>query len=222
MFTGIVLESAELVGLQLDEKKQQARFSLAVKAPQFASVKVGDSIACDGVCLTVVSIEERTAPRAKIFSFDVSPETLHRTAWAQTLKLGCRIHVEPALAMGERFGGHWVSGHVDGLGQVKASHDENEFRTLVIEVCDNNRHQIAPYLIPKGSITVNGVSLTVNRMIENQSATQFELMLIPHTLTLTTLGALKAGDFVHLEADILGKYIHRFSSYQALIEGSLT
>ncbi len=155
---------------------------------------LGESIALNGVCLTVVETAEG------FFSVEAGAETLARTTvgrWA----VGERVHLERALALGDRLGGHLVLGHVDGVGRVKESRAEQGGWLLEIEAPP----EVEPFLLPKGSVAVDGVSLTVNRV----EGDRFSLFLIPETLKRTTLPQLKVGAEVNLEADILGKYVAR-------------
>jgi riboflavin synthase len=152
--------------------------------------EVGDSIAVDGVCLTVV---ENGGDR---LAFDVVPETL-----ARVKPFGERVNLEPALRAGEPLGGHYVQGHVDGVGTVASIAPERDGARMRIEPPSD----LLRYLVEKGSIAVEGVSLTVAAIDE----AAFEIALIPHTLEATTLGRLEAGDSVNLEADVLAKYVER-------------
>ena len=151
--------------------------------------ELGDSVAIDGVCLTVV---EDGGGR---LAFDVVPETL-----ARVKPFGDRVNLEPALRAGEPLGGHYVQGHVDGVGGVERVEPEGEGARLVIAAPD-----LARYLVEKGSVAVDGVSLTVAALTENG----FEVALVPHTLAATTLSTLTPGDAVNLEADVLAKYVER-------------
>jgi riboflavin synthase len=150
---------------------------------------VGDSVAIDGVCLTVV---ERGPGR---LAFDVVPETLARVKPYRE-----RVNVEPALRAGEPLGGHYVQGHVDGVGTVERVEPEGDGRRLAVAAPGLSR-----YLVEKGSVTVDGVSLTVAAL----TATGFEVALVPHTLAATTLAGLGPGDAVNLEVDVLAKYVER-------------
>jgi riboflavin synthase len=149
----------------------------------------GDSVALDGVCLTVVAAEPGR------LAFDVVPETLDRVK-----PFGRRVNVEPALRAGEPLGGHYVQGHVDGVGTVTRVAPQGDGRRLAVAAPGLER-----YLVEKGSITVDGVSLTVAALAEDG----FEVALIPHTLAGTTLGELVPGDQVNLEADVLAKYVEK-------------
>jgi riboflavin synthase len=160
---------------------------------------VGASVAVSGVCLTVV---EQNGEWCKV---ELSQETLDRTRLG-ALRDGDEVNLEPALRAGDALGGHWVQGHVDGILRVTARRDEEEFRVLSFELADALR----PYLVEKGSVALDGVSLTVARLDQDG----FDVALIPHTLDLTTLGSLRRGDSVHYEIDVLAKYVH-----QALLAG---
>jgi len=156
--------------------------------------QLGESIACDGVCLTVVEF------RGSSFRVQAAPETLRRTTlrhWAP----GTRLNLERALRLGDRLGGHWVQGHVDGVSRVMAWRLEGGSRVMRLSL----PAQWAPFLVEKGSICIDGVSLTVSQV----GAEFFEVMLIPETQTHTTLGKKEAGSEVNLEVDIVGKYVAR-------------
>ena len=182
MFTGIVREFGRVVAFD------GAR--LLVEAPQ-TSAEIGDSIAVDGVCLTVV---EHDGDR---FAFDVVAETLSRTTIG-TLTADDRVNVEPALRAGEPLGGHIVQGHVDGVGRV---------RGISQPVWIDAPPEVLRYCVEKGSITVDGVSLTIAALDDSG----FAVALVPHTLAATTLGAAKPGDAVNLEVDVLAKYVERLT-----------
>ncbi len=192
MFTGIV----EAVGriAALDRKGRDARVRIDAPDLDPADVKIGDSISISGVCLTVVQRQEHG------FTFDVSAETLNRTTFSG-LHIGDRVNLEKALLPTTRLGGHLVSGHVDGKGKVlecSAAGDSVRFR---IEAPS----RLAKYIAEKGSICVDGVSLTVNEI----AGSVFGVNLVPHTLKETTLGELKRGCEVNLEVDILARYLER-------------
>lgn len=190
MFTGIV----EAVGriTRLDPAERGVRLAIESGSLGLADVRVGDSIAVNGVCLTAIALEG-TAFRA-----DVSAETLRCTVG---FAAGAHVNLEKALRLGDRLGGHLVTGHVDGVGEVERFEAAGESRLLAVRVPDD----LARYVARKGSITVNGVSLTVNAVRDRS----FEVNLIPHTLGCTTLGELCAGARVNLEVDLLARYIER-------------
>ncbi|HEU4439482.1 MAG TPA: riboflavin synthase [Methylomirabilota bacterium] len=189
MFTGLVEEMGRIV--------ECAGGRLVVSADRvMADSAVGASVAVNGVCLTVV---ERAPGR---LGFDLGPETLARTALGE-LGAGDRVNLERPMRLGGMVGGHLVQGHVDGVGVVTAFTREAETARLTIEWRDQ---ALAALLIPQGSVAVDGVSLTVARL----NARDFEIMIIPHTLAVTTLGALSPGRRVNLEMDMVGKYVQRF------------
>lgn len=190
MFTGIV----QAVGvLQACADRASGR-EVTIDCPSWdwARVAVGDSISVQGVCLTV------TARRHAGFHADVSAETLRCTTFGW-LAPGQRVNLEPALALGDRLGGHLVSGHVDGVGSLHASRDDGNSRRLEFSCPE----ELGRYLAVKGSVTVDGVSLTINERVGNR----FSVNLVPHTLSATTLGALRPGDPVNLEVDLVARYL---------------
>ncbi len=191
MFSGIVAD----VGTIIKSENREGGLRLAVETRQLGleDVALGDSIAVNGVCLTVVKME------GKAFTVDVSRETLNCTVGLD--KQGARVNLEKALRLSDRLGGHLVSGHVDGVGEVVSFADLGESWKLVVKA----PQALAKYIAAKGSITVNGVSLTVNRV----TGAEFELNLIPHTLAVTTLNELKAGARVNLEIDLIARYVER-------------
>jgi len=192
MFTGLI----ESVGTLLAVRRQGENLVLQVKAdPALEGVAIGDSIALDGYCQTVVSVSADT------FAVEVSPETISVTT-AGSRKAGDRLNLERALRLGDRLGGHMVAGHVDGVGTVRRIEEKQGFVVLVVETPP----QVLRYCVPKGSIAVDGISLTINT-VEKEIV---ELGIIPHTWSQTTLHERKIGDPVNLEADIIGKYIERF------------
>lgn len=189
MFTGIVIEQGVVV-----ERPPR----LVLDAPAIAAdAVVGDSVAIDGCCLTVVTID---GPR---LAFDAIPESLRRTALGD-LRPGAAVNLEPALRAGDRMGGHVVQGHVDGVGRLESSEPEGE----AVDMRFSAPASVLRYVIEKGSITVNGVSLTVTAFDEQG----FAVSVIPHTREVTNLGRLAPGDAVNLEADLFGKYVERFTS----------
>lgn len=157
-------------------------------------LSLGASLAVSGVCLTLVDM----APG--ISEVELAPETLRRTSLGD-LKAGDELNLEPALRMGDPLGGHWVQGHVDGTLQVVDRRDLQEHRELAFELPEDLR----PYVVEKGSVTLDGVSLTVSRLHPDT----FEVALIPHTLEVTNLDRLQVGDRVNFEVDVLAKYVNR-------------
>src|SRR3954452_7790965 len=186
MFTGIVREKGRVVTA---ERRDDA-LRLVVEAGTAAAEEIGASVAIDGVCLTVV---ERSGDEA---AFELSLETLSRTTLGR-LQPGAEVNVEPALRVGEALGGHYVQGHVDGVGSVRSFDGE----TLWVDA----PAEILRYCVEKGSLTVSGVSLTVAALDEEGVS----FALIPHTLAVTTLGTLAAGAQVNIEVDVLAKYVER-------------
>jgi riboflavin synthase len=194
VFTGIVRERGRVASLRGGPDGVRLR----VDAPQTAAeANVGDSIAIDGVCLTVVDSENGT------LAFDAVRETLSRTALAR-LDSDSDVNVEPALRAGEPLGGHYVQGHVDGVGRVRSIAAEGDGRRIWI---DAPRH-VLRYCVEKGSVAVDGVSLTVAALDD----AGFAVALVPHTLAETTLGSYAPGREVNLEADVLAKYVERLAA----------
>lgn len=190
MFTGII----QSVGTIRDATPagQGQRLVIAAGALDLSDVAIGDSIAVDGVCLTAVALGEGT------FAVDVSAETI---ACTTGFPAGRRVNLEKALRLADRLGGHLVSGHVDGVATVEAFEAVGDNRRLVVRA----PQALAHYAAPKGSATINGVSLTVNRV----EGADFEINLIPHTLAMTNLGTLAAGTRVNLEVDMIARYVER-------------
>jgi riboflavin synthase len=187
MFTGIVRELGEVAAFEGSR--------LVLTAPETAGgAAVGDSVSVAGVCLTVV---EKAEGR---LSFDVVPETLSRTALGG-LEPGHPVNLEPSLRVGDPLGGHVVQGHVDAVGSVRSVVPEGDGRRVWVDAPDS----VVRYCLEKGSIAVDGVSLTVAALDDEG----FEVALIPHSLEVTTLGRLKPGDAVNLEADVLAKVVER-------------
>jgi len=193
MFTGLVSAVSRVVSL----RSGTAGAVLAVeRPPAYGDVAVGESIAVSGVCLTVVP----PTAHGKALFFDVSPETLARSALGG-LAAGAGVNLERALAAGDRLGGHIVAGHVDGTSEVLAVETSGDSWTFRFSL----PAPLARYTVEKGSIAVDGISLTVAALSESS----FDVAVIPHTFTSTTLGAKRPGDRVNLEVDVLGKYVER-------------
>ncbi|MBY6409973.1 riboflavin synthase [Rhodococcus sp. BP-252] len=202
MFTGIVEELGEIVGKE--DLADAARFT--VKGPVVTSdAGHGDSIAVNGVCLTVVDVLDGIS-----FTADVMQETLNRSS-LQRLEVGSRVNLERAASLGSRLGGHLVQGHVDGTGTV-VSRSRSENWTVVRIALPTS---VARYVVEKGSITVDGVSLTVSGLGEDADGHWFEISLIPTTLELTTLGRSPVGTPVNLEVDVIAKYVERLQTLAA-------
>jgi len=195
MFSGIVADVGLIKSAQ--DREGGLRLTVATHALGVGDVQLGDSIAVNGVCLTVVKLAGND------FTVDVSRETLNCTTGLD--RQGARVNLEKALRLSDRLGGHLVSGHVDGVGEVVAFNDIGESWRLRVRA----PHQLAKYIAVKGSITINGVSLTVNQV----AGDEFEVNLIPHTLEVTTLKELKAGAKVNLEIDLIARYVERMQTW---------
>jgi len=208
MFTGIVAAIGKIETITPLEGGSFAGVRLNINAGglPLADVALGDSIAINGACMTVVEKDSSS------FRVDVSRESLNRTVG---LDQPGEVNLEKALTLNERLGGHLVSGHVDGLGVVRKFEPVGESWELVIEA----PHNLAKFLAYKGSIVVNGVSLTVNRVTDIGSGTdlvcQFSINLIPHTIAMTTLKHLAVGHNVNLEVDLIARYVERMVSVGA-------
>lgn len=196
MFTGIVTDIGEVVHVRTrGEGLHRLKIACAYDR---ASIAEGASIACSGVCLTVVGVGEEDG--RTWFAVDAAAETLRLTTvglWQH----GTRINLERALKLGDEFGGHVVSGHVDGLAEVVAREDMTDMARFGLRV----PAELARFIASKGSVALDGVSLTVNE-VEGET---FAVLIIPHTLTATTFGALRAGDQVNLEVDLMARYAAR-------------
>jgi len=198
MFTGIITD----IGI-IESAEQRGDMRVVIGCGyDMASVDIGASIACSGVCLTVVDKGERDGDGW--FAVDVSAETASCTAQGQW-SAGRKLNLERALKVGDELGGHIVTGHVDGVGEVVSWGAEGDSHRLVINVPSD----IAPFVATKGSITIDGVSLTVNKVVDANGQTSIALNIIPHTAAMTTLGDLKAGMAVNLEIDVLARYLKR-------------
>jgi riboflavin synthase len=195
MFTGLVEQvgSVERVG-------QQAGMTDLWLSSSFEQLQLGESIACDGCCLTVVEA------RGGAFRVQASPETLRRTTLSEW-KPGTRVNLERALRVGDRLGGHWVQGHVDAVAGIVSTRQEGGSKIVAFELPG----ALAPFFIEKGSVTVDGISLTVNAV----GPSEFSVALIPETLLRTTLGAKGPQARVNLEADLVGKYVARQQELKA-------
>jgi riboflavin synthase len=201
MFTGIVAAIGKICTVHPLEGGLDAGVRLDIDAAglSLADVALGDSIALNGACMTVV------AKSASGFSVDVSRESLNCTVG---LDAPGEVNLEKALTLAERLGGHLVSGHVDGLGQVHSFDSVGESWELIIDA----PRELAKFLAFKGSVVVNGVSLTVNRVEDLGAVCRFSINLIPHTISVTTLKHLAAGSKVNLEIDLIARYVERMLS----------
>lgn len=201
MFTGIVAAVGKITSISPLGTQPDAGIRLNIDAGglPLADVAIGDSIALNGACMTVVTKTDRD------FTVEVSRESLNCTAGLDTLS---EVNLEKALTLADRLGGHLVSGHVDGLGVVRKFEPVVESWELVIEA----PKELAKYLAYKGSIVVSGVSLTVNRVTDTATGCEFSINLIPHTIEVTTLRHLKVGSKVNLEIDLIARYVERMLS----------
>jgi riboflavin synthase len=191
MFTGLVEAMGEVQALTDD---RQGGAVLALKAALFSECRVGDSIAVSGACLTITSFQDTQA------TFQLGPETLKLTTLGR-LSVGERVNLERSLRIGDRLGGHFVQGHVDGIGRVVSRHTSGEWD----DIWFSSPTELTSLMVRKGSIAVDGVSLT----LVDVDADRFRVMLIPHTLAHTTLGSRRPGDSVNLEADMIAKHIQK-------------
>jgi riboflavin synthase len=202
MFTGIVTAIGTI-----ESREERGDLRLRIACPfDPDKIAVGASIACSGVCLTVV---ERGGQAGDAwFAVDVSAETLSRTA-KHAWTLGAQLNLEPSLKLGDELGGHIVSGHADAVGRVVARASEGDSIRMTVEA----PRALAPFIAAKGSIAVNGVSLTVNEVTDQPGgAVRFGLNIIPHTCAVTTLGDLAEGSEVNLEIDTVARYLQRLES----------
>jgi riboflavin synthase len=200
MFTGIVAAVGTITEITpLGDAAAGHRLSIDAGGLPLADVALGDSITVNGACMTVIAKTERS------FQVDVSRESLNCTAGLD--RIG-EVNLEKAVTLSERLGGHLVSGHVDGLGEVKKFEPVGESWLLVVAAPKD----LAKYLAFKGSIVINGVSLTVNKVNDTPAGCEFSVNLIPHTVQVTTLKHLKSGTKVNLEVDLIARYVERMLS----------
>jgi riboflavin synthase len=192
MFTGIIKAKGTVSALQ--QRGGDVRLTVSSSGLPWASYEIGESISVNGVCLTAVSLHSDG------FDMDVSNETLHVTALSG-LAIGSEVNLEPAISVGERLGGHLVSGHVDCLGTVKSQSTDARSVSLIIEIPE----EFTRYVARKGSVCIDGVSLTVNAV----SGSTFDVNIIPHTAEVTIIGGYKIATIVNIEVDLLARYIER-------------
>jgi riboflavin synthase len=192
MFTGIIEGFGSISSIRSAGQGKR----LAIEAEfDLDQTKIGDSLCVSGACLTAVKIDGRH------FEVDISPETLQMTTFGHA-KVGQRVNIERALRLSDRIDGHLVSGHIDGLGQLSKRETMSNAIIVTIDVAES----LARYMISKGSVAVDGISLTINAC----DAASFAVSIIPHTAKLTTIGFKNKGDPVNIETDMLGKYVERF------------
>jgi len=192
MFTGIIEGLGTISGIRPSDGGKRLLIDADFPLDQ---TKIGDSVAISGVCVTVIIIA------GKRFEVEISPETIAKTTFG-TAKIGDRVNLERALRLSDRIDGHLVSGHVDGIGTIKDKKTAGNAIIVVIDVPEF----LSRYMITKGSVAVDGISLTIN----NRSRDCFDVSIIPHTAKLTTIGFKKAGAHVNIETDMIGKYIENF------------
>lgn len=192
MFTGIIEGLGTITAIRPSNQGKRLLIDAGFPLDQ---TKIGDSIAVSGVCVTVVMVG------GKRFEVDLSPETLAKTTFGMA-KIGDRVNLERALRLSDRIDGHLVSGHIDGIGSVQQKKTIGNAIIVVIGVPEF----LSRYMIAKGSVAVDGISLTIN----NRAKDCFDVSIIPHTAKLTTIGFKKAGDYVNIETDMIGKYIENF------------
>lgn len=191
MFTGIIQETGAIRKILPGEA-----YRLGISAQRILSgLEIGDSISVDGACLTVVQFN------ALGFEVDAMPETIERTT-LKYLQIGSRVNLESSLRVGDKLGGHWVAGHVDGTGRILSTTKKGNSVIYEFSIAAD----LAEQLVPKGSVAIDGISLTVIECSRNS----FKVGIIPHTLQNTTLGGKGVGDHVNLETDVIGKYIYRY------------
>lgn len=201
MFTGIIVERGRLIEDPAPSGQGGVRLVIGHSEEVGRRLEIGASLAVSGVCLTIT---ELNATHSKV---ELSPETLSRTNLGE-LKQGSEVNLEPALRMGDALGGHMVQGHVDSTARVVDRRDLEDHRVLAFSIPP----ELAPYLVEKGSVTVDGVSLTISALLPDR----FEVALIPHTLEVTTLSLLQPGDRVNLEVDVIAKYVQRMLAARGL------
>jgi riboflavin synthase len=190
VFTGLVREVGKVVSFEDGRLRVESSIAAAI----------GDSVAIDGVCLTVVDGDRKT------LAFDAVPETLARTTLGR-LAADIRVNLEPALRAGEALGGHYVQGHIDGVGTIRSVEPEGEGKRVWVDAPP----EILRYCVEKGSIAVDGVSLTIAEL----DGDGFAVALVPHTLEVTTLGSAVTGDGVNLETDVLAKYVEKLTGLRS-------
>ena len=194
MFTGIIEEIGTIKNVRRGSRSSEMIISAS---KVLEDIRPGDSINTDGVCLTVTDFTDKT------FTVDVMPETMTRSAFGE-LKPGSRVNLERAVRLSDRLGGHIVNGHIDGTGKIgRIWKDENASWFTI-----NAESRILRYILEKGSVAVNGISLTVARI----DLHSFDVSVIPHTQAMTTLTAKKPGDPVNIECDVIGKYVEKLQS----------
>lgn len=200
VFTGLIQSSGSLQALGVHQLLVRCQNTAFVNA-----LAIGDSVAVDGVCLTVETLDEAG------FIVTVSPETLRRTTLEQSIRKNWSVNLEPAVRVGDRLGGHFVTGHIDGVGTVRATEQTAESWEIAFTAAPD----LGRYIVPKGSIAINGVSLTVADCTAD--GIEFKIAVIPHSFMHTNLQALVPQTLVNIETDVLGKYVEKLLYYPAKI-----
>jgi riboflavin synthase len=200
MFTGIIEAVGSIKAINVNA--QGARLVIATNNLDMSDVKLGDSIATNGICLTVVDFNSGNGNGS--YSADVSNETLQRTGFAN-YKVGSKVNLEKAMLASTRFGGHMVSGHVDGVSEVLAINNNGNS----IEYWLSMPSDLAHYIAEKGSVTIDGTSLTVNALVEGPSKGKFRLTIVPHTVKETIFADYQVGTKVNIEVDLIARYLER-------------
>jgi riboflavin synthase len=200
MFTGII----EAVGTikAINVNTQGARLVIDTNGLDMSDVKLGDSIATNGICLTVVDFNNAKSNGS--YSADVSKETLQRTGFA-SYQVGSKVNLETAMLASTRFGGHMVSGHVDGVSEILAINNNGNSWEYWLSMPSDLAH----YIAEKGSVTIDGTSLTVNALVENGSSGKFRLTIVPHTVKETIFANYQVGSKVNIEVDLIARYLER-------------
>jgi len=201
VFTGIVVERGGLIADPEPSGQGGVRLVIGHSEEVGRRLEIGASLSVSGVCLTITELNDTRS------TVELSPETLSRTNLGG-LKQGSEVNLEPALRMGDALGGHMVQGHVDSTARLVDRRDLTDHRVLAFSIPP----ELAPYLVEKGSVTVDGVSLTISALLPDR----FEVALIPHTLEVTTLSLLQPGDRVNLEVDVIAKYVQRMLAARGL------
>jgi riboflavin synthase len=202
MFTGLISDIGEVIAA--DDRGDLRRLRIACSYPA-GSIAIGASIACSGPCLTAVAVGQ--AGTRTTFDVDAAAETLARTT-AGEWKVGTRLNLERALKIGDELGGHIVTGHIDGVAAIVSRRDFDAMGDFDIEA----PHELSKFIAAKGSVTLDGTSLTVNEV----SGDRFTVLIIPHTLAMTTWGERKGGDRINLEVDLMARYAARLAEGTSL------
>jgi len=221
MFSGLVQAGAFVEEIRIFETFHQIVISFGSSEWKKMNPVLGSSIAINGVCLSVVEFKE--IGDQVLAHFDVSPETLRLTNLSQIL-LGSEVHFEPSLKVGSELGGHWVQGHVDGTAELTRFEKNGEGFEMDIQIAGDFYKKMAAWVIDKGSISIDGVSLTINQIIDSADSMTLKFFLIPHTLENTHFKNLKIGSKLNIEADVIGKYLLRLNQVKgfASLSGDAT